>query len=370
MRALALFAVLALAAACGGATPHPELQRELDALVAAHVAPGVTAYVSGPRVTWSGAAGLADVATKEPMKPDARLRLESVSKLWTAVVVVALAQEHKLSLDDTLGKWWPSFFTGDKAAITIRELLDHTSGLLDNNDLSQNAEHWLGQTHDPWLRVQLLALGRSLTKNPSYVYDDLIEIKWAADLPLLFPPGTNWHYSNIGYKIAGRIAEKASGESLAALYQRIIIDPLHLKSAVYAPSGPIPGEHPLGYAMDGKKAVEASNVGEGALGPEGGIVSDAKDEATFLRAVVRGELVPTTDLLHTSAASGSYALGVGIRPTRCGNAYTHNGGGPAWASTVAVSADGKRVAVLLLNGRNSAEDPTYAAALLRLLCRA
>lgn len=371
MRIVAALAVLLAATACGGAAAHPELQRQLDALVRAHVAPGVTAYVSGPHLTWSGAAGYADVAAKEPMQPAARLRLESVSKLWTAVVVVKLAEEKKLSLDDTLGKWWPSLFKGAKARITIRELLNHTSGLVDNNDLSQNAEYWLGQTHDPWLRVQLLALAAQLTANPSYVYDETLEIRWAADLPLLFKPGTSWHYSNIGYKVAGRIAEKASGETLAALYRRIIIDPLHLQSAAYDPHGPIAGEHALGYAMRNGKAVEATNIGQGALGAEGGIVSDARDEATFLRAVMEGKLVPTTDLLQTSPASGTYALGVGAVTPPCAVAtWSHNGAGAGWSSTVAVSADGQRVAVLLLNGGNPPQQPTYAAAVLSLLCRA
>jgi D-alanyl-D-alanine carboxypeptidase len=371
MRTTAALAVLVLATACGGAAAHPELQKELNALVTAHVAPGVTAYVAGPHVSWSGSAGSANLATKEPMRPDARLRLESVSKLWTAVVVVKLAQEHRLSLDDTLGRWWPALFTGDKAKITIRELLNHTSGLIDNNDLSQDAEYWFGKTHDPQLRAQLLALGKKLTANPSYVYDDLLEIRWAAALPLLFHPGDGWHYSNIGYKIAGRLAEKASGETLDRLYHRIIIDPLHLKSAAYDPSGPIAGEHPLAYAMRRGKAVEATNAGQGALGPEGGIVSDAKDEAAFLRAVMRGELVPTKDILQTSPVNATYALGIGTTDTPCvGVTYSHNGAGVGWASTVAVAPDGSRVAVILLNGRDVAKERVYAAAVLRLLCRA
>jgi CubicO group peptidase (beta-lactamase class C family) len=215
-----------------------------------------------------------------------------------------------------------------------------------------------------------VALAKRLQANPSYVYDDLIEIRWAAELPLYFDPGTNYHYSNIGYKIAGRIAEKASDESLDTLYHRVIIDPLHLGSAAYDPTGPIGGSHPLGYAMTATKAVEATNLGEGALGAEGGIVSDAKDEATFLRAAVRGELVPTADLLRASSVNSTYALGIGMTATRCSYpTWSHNGGGPAWASAVAVSEDGKRVAVILLNGRRDGADADYAAAVLRLLCR-
>lgn len=371
MRAPAVLAVLVLATACGGPAARPDLQQQLDSLVAQHVAPGVTAYVSGPRGTWSGAAGYANVAKKERIHPDARLRLESVTKLWTAVVLVKLAQEHKLSLDDTLGTWWPSLFKGDKATITIRQLLNHTSGLLDNNDLMQSSQLWFSRTRDPQLRKDLLALTAKLQRDPAARFSDVIDIRWVANLPLLSAPGTNWHYSNVGYLIAGHIAERASGETLDHLYRRVIIDKLHLRSAAYAPQGPIPGEHPVGYAMTRKGPVPATNAGAGALGPEGGIVTNAKDEATFLRAVVRGELVPTRDLLKTAGVNAGYALGTGVA-SNCGHTvYTHNGGGAAWSSSVVVSKDGSRVAVLLLNGRGGdAANVAYPAAAVQLFCAA
>ena len=363
MRMLAVLLLAVALAGCGGSTARPELQRELDALAS----PGATAYVIGPHGTWSGAAGYANLATKLPMQPDARLRLESVSKLWTATVIVKLVQEKRLHLDDTLARWWPSMFRGAKRGITIRQLLNHTSGLLDNNDLGHSSNRWLAATHDPKLRADLVTLAKRLTENPSARYDDLIEIRWAAALPLLFPPGTNYHYSNIGYKIAGRIAERASGESLAQLYRRVIITPLRLKSAVYAPNGPTPGEHPVGY----ENGKAASRAGEGGLGAEGGIVSDARDEATFLVALVRGKLVPTGELFRAPAGTIAYALGTGITGAPCApTVYTHNGGGPAWSSSVVVSKDGSRVAVVLVNGRGGATaDEALSEAALRLFCR-
>ena len=71
------------------------------------IAPGVTAYVSGPHGTWVGSAGIANVKTGEPMRPAARMRLESVGKLWTATLMLRLVQERKLSLDDTVAHWLP-----------------------------------------------------------------------------------------------------------------------------------------------------------------------------------------------------------------------------------------------------------------------
>jgi D-alanyl-D-alanine carboxypeptidase len=373
--AAGIFLVLALAA-CGGSAARPDLQHEVESIVTGPhpAAPGITAYVAGPKGTWSYAAGYANVKTHEPMKPDARLRLESVSKLWTATVIAKLASEGRLALDDTVARRAPGLLPfGDR--ITIRQLLNHTSGLLDNNDLSQNFLHWLARVRDPALRAQALSVAKAIATDPAHRYDDLLEIRVAGAVGLLAEPGTKYHYSNIGYKILGRIAERAGGAPLATLYRRFIIDPLHLKSAAYDPSGPIEGEHPLGYIVErNNRFVEASNFGAGALGAEGGIVSDAKDEATFLVALVRGKIVPEPYLRQMfvgSAVDPSYALGTGVVSTCAGpSTYTHNGGGASWASSVAVSSDGSRVAVLLLNGRRQVDEPAYAAAVFRLLCAA
>jgi D-alanyl-D-alanine carboxypeptidase len=86
---------------------RPDLQRVLVELTSGsgRIAPGATAYVSGPHGTWSGAAGVADAATGQPMPVDARMQLESVSKIWTAVLVLQLAEQGRLGLDDTVARW-------------------------------------------------------------------------------------------------------------------------------------------------------------------------------------------------------------------------------------------------------------------------
>jgi len=129
---------------------RPELQRVLDALVTGRrrIAPGVTAYVSGPHGTWKGAAGVANVKTGEPMRPGTRLRLASVSKTWTATLILRLVQEHRLSLDDTVQRWLPGLLPYGKR-ITIRQLLNHTSGMIDSNDIVHFPNRYLAQVKDP-----------------------------------------------------------------------------------------------------------------------------------------------------------------------------------------------------------------------------
>lgn len=380
MRIVALLALAAALAGCGGsaATPaRPDLQATLDALVTGpdRVAPGATAYVAGPHGVWTGASGWADVAKQVRMTPDARMRLESVSKLWTAAVVAKLAEEGRLRLDDTVARWLPGRFPyGDR--ITIRQLLNHTSGMIDNGDLGSRPRYWLAQIHDPALRAEAVQEAAALRADPTHILPRLLEIRIAAALPLLAEPGTRWHYSNIGYMTAGLIAEKAGKAPLADLYDRIVVRPLELRSAGYYPSGPIAGAHPVGYAVHrGGVAVPATNHLDGTLQAEGGIVTDAKDEARFLVGLVTGRVVsPRTlaEIVGTTPASGSYGLGTVIEQTCGGTTYDHNGGGASWASSVAVSADGKRVAVLLLNGQRG-YDPVstpYYRALLKLFCAA
>ena len=378
MRALAVLGLVMLLAGCAGAAgrePRPDFQRTLDALVTGpqRFAPGVTAYVSGPRGTWTGSAGWADVTKQVRIEPDARLRLESVSKLWTATVVAKLATEHKLGLDDTVERWLPGLFPYGRL-ITIRELLNHTSGMIDNNDFGRRPRYWLSQIQDPELRAELLATGAKLQEDRAYIYPTMLLIRWAAALPLLFDPATSYHYSNIGYETAGVIAERAGHATLADLYRRIITEPLGLKSAAYAPHGPIAGPHPIGYLVSrGGKTVAATRWDAGALAAEGGIVVNARDEARFLLGLVRGKVVPQTMLTQIITGSGpepTYGLGTGVEQTCGGKTLSHNGGGAAWSSSVAVSLDGSRVAVLLLNGHRSDERGDYAAALFKLFCAA
>jgi D-alanyl-D-alanine carboxypeptidase len=336
-------------------------------------APGAAAYVSGPHGIWEGATGLADVAHRVPMTPDVRSRIGSVSKLWTATVVVRLAQEGKLRLDDTVARWLPGALPyGNR--ITIRELLNHTSGMVDDNDINARPGYWLGKIHDATLRREFLAIARASAENPAIPISPEFEIRVAAALPLLFSPGTDYHYSNIGYKTAAAIAEKASHASLADLYRRIIIDPLKLTSAGYDATSAITGSHALGYVIEaGGNARPNAGAGEGDLAASGGLVVNAPDEARFLVALVQGRIVSKTYLRQIEQPTlRSYGLGTGVG-TICGvRVFTHGGATNSYMAEVAVNGDGTRVVVLLANGRtyNSWADYLPPQVLNELFCAA
>ena len=361
----------------GRESPRPALQRTLDEPVAgpSPVAPGATAYVSGPRGTWLGSAGVADANAGTPMPVDARVRLESVSKIYTAALVLQLAQDGRLGLDDPVARWLPDLLPyGDR--ITIRQLLTMRSGLIDNNDLT-NASASLRRTHlarveDGELRAQLMALSARVEKHPATEISPLWWIRWAAWQPLLFTPGTAYHYSNIGYEVLGLVAERAGGEALDVLYRTRIFEPLGLRATAYDPQGPIAGPHARGYGISADGSRTDTTDWHFGVGAEGGIVSNAAETAAFLTALMRGELL---DREQVAELRGD-GLWLGGTPSGCaGPAYGWSGGGNGFKTEAWVDASGGRVAVLLLNARHlgtaqPAADRAAHEALVGLFCGA
>jgi D-alanyl-D-alanine carboxypeptidase len=196
--ALALSAVVAATAAPTASAapqrpaPPATLQRALDAVVASG-APGATALVRDGDRTLQLASGSGTVATRRPMRPRDRFRVGSVTKTFVAAVVLQLAGEGSLALEDAVERWLPGLVPGG-GAITIRQLLNHTSGLGDYAD-DAFIRGVLDARGRVWAPRQLIALG-------------------ARHAPL-FAPGAGWSYSSTGYIALGLIVEAASGRPLS-----------------------------------------------------------------------------------------------------------------------------------------------------------
>jgi D-alanyl-D-alanine carboxypeptidase len=357
-------------------TSRPEL-RILDRVVRgpSKLAPGATAYVSGPRGSWLGAAGVADTSTCARMPANARMRLESVSKIYAAALILQLAHEGKLRVGDTVARWLPGLLPyGNR--ITIRELLTMSSGLIDDNDFVNASPRvrrtYFARVKDAELRAKLLATAARVEEDPAAVMSETLWIRWAAWQPLLFTPGNGFHYSNIGYDILGLIAVRAGGEPLAALYRERIFEPLGLDATAYDPQGPITGPHAQGYGIEPNGRQTETTDWHAGIGAEGGIVSNARDTATFLTALMRGKLLNRQQLAQMRGEN----LWLGGEPSLCvDQVYGWRGGGSGYKTDVWVNEDASRVAVLLLNARHydTAQPPADEAAhdtLARLYCRA
>src|SRR3954468_6637644 len=203
--------VAATPAATASAAPHrpdrAKLQHALDAVVSSG-APGAIALVRDGRRSLRLVSGYENLATRRPMRPRDRFRVGSVTKTFVATVVLQLAGEGRLALEDTVERWLPGLVPGG-ANITIRQLLNHTSGLGDYAD-DAFVRRVLEDPGRVWAPKELIAVGTSH--------------------PPPFGPGAGLAYSSTGYIVLGLIVEKATGNQLSTELRRRIFAPLRLRS--------------------------------------------------------------------------------------------------------------------------------------------
>jgi D-alanyl-D-alanine carboxypeptidase len=322
----------------------PALEQSLDTLVADGV-PGAIALEREGGREWHAASGLADLRTKRPIRAEDRFRIGSMTKAFVSTVVLQLVAERRLSLGDSVEHWLPGIVP-DGGAITVRELMNHTSGLYDYVDLP----FYLQLLHDPLKRWRPLEL-----------------VQRAVAHPPLFAPGTSWSYSNTNYILLGLIVA-AADEAPARLqvaspafeaYRRIIV-PLGLRHTSFPLVDPdVRGSHAHGYVIDPPPAwglpaiLDTTRSSPSWAWTAGAIVSTLDDVADFHRALFTGGLLDPDqqrELQTTVAAAPNleYGLGVFKLQTPCGPAWGHDGGTPSAVSISLTSPDGSRQGALML----------------------
>jgi len=315
--------------------PPAGLQRAADQMVADSV-PGVIIMSRDGRQVSRAVAGVADKATGQPMQPRDRVHIGSITKTFVATVVLQLAAEGKLSLDDSVQKWLPGVITGHgyhPARITVRQLLQQTSGIRDytDNPVFQTAQG-LGRTWQPQQLVDIaLRLG---------------------------PPVHGWLYSNTNYILLGMIIQKVTGQSPVTEISHRILAPLGLRDTSFPlTSTQLPSPYAHGYfgSLDVTNAVNPSTAWT-----SGAMISTVDDVARYYRALLAGRLLPPAqqrELLATIPVDDSgalfaehYGLGIYRIQLSCGTAWGHDGGWPGGFKTIAyTSQDGSRQAVMVYN---------------------
>jgi D-alanyl-D-alanine carboxypeptidase len=206
------------------------LQKDVNALVAAG-APGALLLVRDGIRTVRLTAGLGNVARKTPMRPGDHFKIASLTKSYTATVVLQLVGEGKLRLDDSVEQRLPGLVpNGGK--VTIRQLLNHTSGLFDYFELPKFLKPYLsGDFGYYWAPRQLVRMG--VSHKP------------------LFAPGRGYSYSNTNYVLAQLIVERVTGQSLGTELKRRIFQPLHLRDTIYPTKPGLPSPYAHGYKLLG-----------------------------------------------------------------------------------------------------------------------
>jgi D-alanyl-D-alanine carboxypeptidase len=350
-----VLALVILAASLPGAghtathAPATSPLREITRGLVASGAPGAVAVLRTTNEIDGAAAGVAQIRPRLMMHIADRYRIASVTKTFVATVVLQLVAKGRIRLSDAVERWLPGLVPNGRS-ITIRELLNHTSGLFDYDDDRAWVKSRIEHPGRPWSPRKLVAI--STRHRP------------------LFRAGTDWSYSNTNYVVLGLVVEAVTGTTLERQLRDRIVRPLMLSSTSYPKGtaltgkaahgylGPAPGlPIPLGQLLDVTSIVSPSAWGAGQM------VSNAADVTRFFAALLGGQLLPAAELaamktrvkgVHRKlgvqvAYSAPYGLGIAIEHTACGMAYGHDGDVPGYRNVVWATPDGRRVATVMVN---------------------
>jgi D-alanyl-D-alanine carboxypeptidase len=329
MRVRFLLAVL-VAGGCGGGGAAPKLATDLYPIVAGG-APGALVLVRDGDRTETVVAGVANTATMAKLRPDDRFRVGSVTKTFVATIVLQLAAEGRLRLDDPVGRTLPGLLP-DVGGITIRDLLAHRSGLADVAD-------------DP-----AVLDGARAGWSPRRL------VRMAAAEPRTAAAGGAFRYSNTNYLLLGLIVERVTGRSLEFELARRITAPLGLASTSFVP-GRIGRAHVHGYRLPSHQGVvdpaaeprDLENRSVRWAGGAGDVVSSGADLARFLAVLLGDRLLPARQLAAMETMHSRYGLGLAVYPTRCGPAWGHTGNLGGIVTVAWSTRDGRRQAVVMAN---------------------
>jgi D-alanyl-D-alanine carboxypeptidase len=380
-RWLMVLVVTALAAvlvsSCGGgeegkneeeesqAPSQEEVQSALEQAVAAGI-PGIALEIQGREGSEFLTAGSASLENEQPLTSEDTFRIASVTKAFTAAVVMELVEEGALSLDDTVEQWAPGLLA-EGNSITVRHLLGHTSGLPDYTEDENFVEAFLA---DEDLPPQQL-------------------VSFVSSESLAFEPGTQYEYSDTDNIVLGMIVEAAAGRSYEQELSSRVIDPMELQATVLPNSPEMPDPHAEGYEYppESEGAGELENVTT-ALDPSaawasGALVSTPSDLSRFFRGLLGGELVgegTLEQMKETLAGEGSPSgpgtkragLGIFSYELPCGEVWGHTGQFPGYQTFGAADPDGSGALAMMANATQISEEANEALVYAQELavCRA
>ncbi|MCX5610151.1 beta-lactamase family protein [Streptomyces sp. NBC_00047] len=343
----------------GGPRHDKRLQQQLDRLVAQDDGPpGVIALLTRGDRTDVYTAGVGDIATGRPPHPDDHMRIASIAKAFSGAVALQLVDQGRLSLDDTIGELLP-----DQPevwhAVTLRQLLQHTSGLPDYTTAPEFVE--------------------ILRADPHHVFDPRTLLDFVAGEPLLFSPGSLYEYSNSDNIAVALMAEAVTGSRYEDLLKDLVYRPLGLRRTSLPLGYQLPRPYLHGY--DVLPPAEPEDISE-ALGASsvwasGGIVSTPNELGAFIRAyggpTLLSEKTRKEQLTFRPgdssepAGPGTNAAGLAIfqYTTRCGVLYGHTGNFPGYTQLAATTPDGTRSLTFSINTQTSKSNKPALLARLR-----
>ncbi len=333
-------------AGCGGnsssspsAPPAPTLGPLVDSfansVMQSQNLPGMTvALAKNGTMLYAKAYGSADLATQTPTQTSTIFEIGSITDEFTAALILKLQDEGKLSVDDSITKYLPEY--NFPAAITLRMLLTYTSGLA---DYSTFAQYPTWEANGVSESTVLTAVGQA---------------------PLLFPPGTQWSYSNSNQFALGSIIEKVTGQSYAANLNQFIIQPLGLTNTFY--TLPPPAQSAIGYTLGTSGLLPAMVVDRSAAFAGSALSTNLYDFVAWDAGLINGKVVSPASLKEMTTPSSSdkygnaYGFGIGLRNFNNRPTIWHNGGISGFQAETDVFLDSGFAVVVLINSDHANPD--------------
>ncbi|WP_459736076.1 serine hydrolase domain-containing protein [Streptomyces sp. E-15] len=322
-------------------------------------APGALARIDEHGRTYRVTRGVADRGTGRAVSADDRFRIGSVTKTFSAVVLLQLVDEHRLALDAPVNRYLPGLLPDDR--ITVRHVLSHRSGLYDyTDDLFADS-----------------VAGFEAVRKKVFTYRQLVALSLRK--PRTNAPGAAYAYSNTNFVVAGLLIEKLTGKPVRTAYQRRVIEPLKLRDTFYVhPDTAIPGRHARGYLTPdraGAPLVDATAQTVSWAQSAGAVISSARDLDVFYGALLKGKLMSAARLAEMerfTKVTGTTAYGLGLRRRvlSCGTSvYGHTGAVQGYYTYAFATKDGGRSLTAMVNTSNNAKVlNTLAGALESAFC--
>lgn len=304
--------------------------------------PGAAVVVTrGARVIYSGGRGFADLETRLPITPDTVFRLGSITKQFTAAVILKLVAEGKMSLDDPISRFFPDW-PQPTAGATVRQLLNHSSGLQDFSKITG----WIAKNRTrAWTTAELLAVFR--------------------DLPARAQPGQAWEYNNGGYVMLGAIIENVTGKAWHQVIAERVTRPLGLRSIAYAVPAPGAPAAALGYTVEDGRVQPVQLAHMSVAHAAGGLQGSVRDMAKWAQALRHGRVVSPAlykEMVRparlTDGSTRPYGFGLRLGQVRGRTALVHGGAGGGLDTDSAYIPSEDLLVAVFANSDEPATDPS------------